>query len=173
MLFVGRLTSEKAPDVLVDAWERAGLDYQLDVIGVGPLDDALRRRGVRNVTLRGQLNQQAVREAMLSARALVLPSIWYEGLSMVLLEALAAGLPVIASDIGPIPEVVAALGPDWLAKPGDAGDLAKRLAQLTDDDGGGHGRSRRPLALRAEVLRRPGPGRPRSGLRKGRPHHFR
>jgi glycosyltransferase involved in cell wall biosynthesis len=132
VLFVGRLTSEKAPDVLVDAWERAGLDYQLDVIGVGPLDDALRRRGVRNVTLRGQLNQQAVRDAMLSARALVLPSIWYEGLSMVLLEALAAGLPVIASDIGPIPEVVAALGPDWLAKPGDAADLAKRLAQLTD-----------------------------------------
>ncbi len=132
VLFVGRLTTEKAPDVLVDAWDRAGLDYRLDLIGVGPLEEDLRQQGVRNVTLRGQLDRSAVREKMLSARALVLPSIWYEGLSMVLLEALAAGLPVIASDIGPIPEVVAPLGPEWLAKPGDAGDLARRLAQLTD-----------------------------------------
>jgi glycosyltransferase involved in cell wall biosynthesis len=133
VLFVGRLTTEKAPDVLVDAWEQAGLDYRLDVIGVGPLDAALRQRGVRNVNLRGQLDPATVREAMLSARALVLPSIWYEGLSMVLLEALAAGLPVIASQIGPIPEVVAPLGSEWQANPGDAGHLATRLRQLTDD----------------------------------------
>ena len=114
VLFVGRLTTEKAPDVLVDAWAQAGLDYRLDIIGVGPLGSALRERGARNVNLRGQVDQAAVSKAMLSARALVLPSIWYEGLSMVLLEAMAAGLPVIASEIGPIPEVVATLGDEWL-----------------------------------------------------------
>ncbi|MDH3605573.1 MAG: glycosyltransferase [Acidimicrobiia bacterium] len=132
VLFVGRLTTEKAPDVLLNAWERAGLDYELDIIGVGPLEADLRRRGLPSVSLLGQVDQSAVRSHMLEARALVLPSIWYEGLSMVLLEALAAGVPVLASDIGPIPEVVAPLGPDWLARPGDPDDLAKGLARLQD-----------------------------------------
>jgi glycosyltransferase involved in cell wall biosynthesis len=53
---------------------------------------------------------------------------------MVLLEALAAGLPLLASSIGPIPEVVAPLGPDWLAEPGDPNDLATRLALINDDE---------------------------------------
>ncbi len=134
VLFVGRLTKEKAPDVLLDAWDRADPDHRLEVIGVGPLESDLRRRGIRGVSLLGQLDHAAVRDKMLAARALVLPSIWYEGLSMVLLEALAAGLPVLASDIGPIPEVVAPLGPEWLAQPGDPDDLAKGLARINDDE---------------------------------------
>jgi glycosyltransferase involved in cell wall biosynthesis len=133
VLFVGRLTTEKAPDILLEAWQQADLDYRLEIVGVGPLEADLRRRGVPGVSLRGQLDHSQVRQLMLEARALVLPSIWYEGLSMVLLEALAAGVPVLASDIGPIPEVVAPLGPDWLAQPGDVGDLAKGLAHLEDD----------------------------------------
>lgn len=134
VLFVGRLTTEKAPDVLLDAWERAGTDLRLEVIGVGPLEADLRRKGVPGVSLLGQLYHSAVRDRMLSARALVLPSIWYEGLSMVLLEALAAGLAVLASDVGPIPEVVSPLGDEWLVRPGDADDLAKGLARLQDDE---------------------------------------
>jgi glycosyltransferase involved in cell wall biosynthesis len=134
VLFVGRLTAEKAPDVLLDAWERASVDHRLEVIGEGPLEADLRRLGLPGVSLPGQLDANVVRDKMLSARAVVLPSIWYEGLSMVLLEALAAGLPVLASDIGPIPEIVAPLGPDWLAKPGDPDDLAKGLALINDDE---------------------------------------
>jgi glycosyltransferase involved in cell wall biosynthesis len=132
VLFVGRLTTEKAPDVLADAWDRAGTDFRLEIIGVGPLAEQL-RSAPHNVSLLGQLEHAEVRKRMLSARALVLPSIWYEGLSMVLLESLAAGLPVLASDIGPIPEVVAPLGPEWLAQPGDAEDLAKAVSRLQDD----------------------------------------
>ncbi len=134
VLFVGRLTSEKAPDVLLDAWEAAAPDYRLEVIGVGPLEADLRRRGIAGVSLLGQVDRSAVSARMLEARALVLPSIWYEGLSMVLLEALAAGVPVLASDIGPIPEVVAPLGSDWLVAPGDVGDLAKGLTRLQDGE---------------------------------------
>ena len=134
VLFVGRLTTEKAPDVLLDAWEQAAVDYRLDVIGVGPLEADLRRRGVAGVSLVGQQDHSEVRKRMLEARALVLPSIWYEGLSMVLLEALASGLPVLASDIGPIPEVVAPLGPEWLARPGDVGHLAKGIKRMEDRD---------------------------------------
>lgn len=134
VLFVGRLTPEKAPDVLLDAWERARVDHRLEVIGIGPLEADLRRRGLPGVSLLGQIDTASMRAKMLSARALVLPSIWYEGLSMVLLEALAAGLPVLASNIGPIPEVVAPLGLDWLAEPGNPDDLAKGLALINDDE---------------------------------------
>ena len=133
VLFVGRLTTEKAPDLLVEAWKRSGTRYLLEIVGVGPLGEKL-QSAPNNVSLLGQVEHSEVRKRMLGARALVLPSIWYEGLSMVLLEALAAGLPVLASDIGPIPEITAPLGPSWLVAPGDVDDIATGIRRLDDDD---------------------------------------
>jgi glycosyltransferase involved in cell wall biosynthesis len=69
---------------------------------------------------------------MLSARALVLPSVWYEGQPMVALEALAAGLPVLGSDIGGMPELLGPLGRDWLVAPGKAGAWTASLQALGD-----------------------------------------
>jgi glycosyltransferase involved in cell wall biosynthesis len=101
VLFVGRLAPEKGIDNLLSAWERSkppGLT--LEVVGDGPLLPTLRSRAVDGVSFRGLVPREEVRRLMLTSRALAFPSIWYEGQPMAILEALAAGLPVFASDLG-------------------------------------------------------------------------
>jgi glycosyltransferase involved in cell wall biosynthesis len=64
---------------------------------------------------------------MARAIALVLPSIWYETFGLVLIEAFAAGMPVIASRIGGIPDLVEDGKTGLLVQPGDAADLADKM----------------------------------------------
>jgi glycosyltransferase involved in cell wall biosynthesis len=70
---------------------------------------------------------------MLGARALVFPSIWYEGQPMVLIEALAAGLALVVADIGGVPETVAGTTAAVLAHPGNRESWEIALSGLTDD----------------------------------------
>jgi glycosyltransferase involved in cell wall biosynthesis len=135
VLYVGRLSSGKGVEVLVDAWRR--LDegpLELVIIGDGPLREPLQRRPAARLRFEGQLPAAEVRSRMLEARALVLPSVWYEGQPMAVLEALAAGLPVLGADIGGMPELLAPLGRDWLVTPGMVASWAESLRALVDRD---------------------------------------
>lgn len=120
-LFVGRLSEEKGVRVLADAWRGGGLP-PLEVIGDGPARDLL--EGVPGVRLVGSKTREQVRGRMASATALVMPSIWYEPLGMVVLEAFAAGLPVVASDIGGLTELVDDGVTGWRVPPGRPAELA-------------------------------------------------
>lgn len=133
VLFVGRLAAEKGIDVLLAAWRRfGGAGLELLVIGDGPLRTELERRHVPGVRFEGHLTRAAVRDRMLAARALVFPSRWYEVQPLVILEALAAGLPVLASNLGGTPELLERLGAGWLIAPGDPAGWATALARLAD-----------------------------------------
>ena len=108
-LFVGRVSHEKGLSTLLDAWERANLKSTLVIVGDGPDASALRGRSgrVSGVDWRGALPLTEVQQLMKGARALVFPSICYEGgVPLVIVEAFAAGLPVIASAHGSMPEIV-------------------------------------------------------------------
>jgi glycosyltransferase involved in cell wall biosynthesis len=134
VLFAGRLTPEKGVGVLLEAWRRLGpAGLELVVAGDGPMRPALERRPPPGVRFLGQVGPEAVREWMLRSRALVFPSWLYEGQPMSVLEAFAAGLPVLASRLGGNVELVGALGDGWLAPARDPAALARRLAALTDD----------------------------------------
>jgi glycosyltransferase involved in cell wall biosynthesis len=133
VLYVGRLSPEKGVEVLVEAWRR--LDegpLELVVIGDGPLRERLQRRPAVRLRFEGRLPAAEVRRRMLEARALVLPSRWYEGQPMAVLEALAAGLPVLGADIGAVPELLAPLGRDWLVAPGVVASWTESLRALLD-----------------------------------------
>ena len=107
ILFVGRLAPEKGVDLLIDAWERSAPEgLKLVVVGDGPMRAILENRRVPGVLFRGLVSKDEVRRLMLTSRALAFPSIWYEGQPMVILEALAAGLPIFASDLGGIATTV-------------------------------------------------------------------
>jgi glycosyltransferase involved in cell wall biosynthesis len=135
VLYVGRLSPEKGVEVLVEAWRELGDGpLELLVVGDGPLRDRLARRGAPRLRLAGQLPAAEVRRQMLAARALVLPSVWYEGQPMAVLEALAAGLPVLGSGIGGVPELLAPLGRDWLAAPGAVASWVAALRALADPE---------------------------------------
>jgi glycosyltransferase involved in cell wall biosynthesis len=120
VLYVGRLSPEKGVGVLVEAWRRvaARTGLELVIVGDGPERAELERAAPPGIRFEGQLPAARVRERMAAARSLVLPSIWYEGQPMVALEALAAGLPVLASRTGGIPALLGPLGEDWLVAPG-------------------------------------------------------
>lgn len=134
VVFVGRLSREKGVAVLLRAWREAQPHaLRLVIAGDGPEREGLEREAPPGVEFVGRLPSESVGQLLLQARALVIPSIWYEGQPLVALEALAAGLPLIVSDIGGLPEVVGASGAGWFAAPGDPSALAARLLDLEDD----------------------------------------
>ncbi|QOZ35406.1 glycosyltransferase [Bradyrhizobium sp. CCBAU 53421] len=128
LLYVGRLSREKGVGVLLDAV--AGTDVPLRIVGEGPERAALEARAPGNVRFLGALSRADVLREMASARALVVPSLWYEGFPMVVVEAFARGTPVIASEIGGLAEVVSAGETGALVPPGDAAALGHRVADL-------------------------------------------
>jgi glycosyltransferase involved in cell wall biosynthesis len=133
VLYAGRIVSEKGLAVLLAAWRRAAVgSLELLIVGDGSMRPALQRLDVPGVRFAGQLPGDEVRRCMLGARALVLPTLSYEGQPMAVLEALAAGVPVLASDIGGMPELLRPLGPDWLVPPGVEEAWAAALGRLTD-----------------------------------------
>jgi glycosyltransferase involved in cell wall biosynthesis len=135
VLYVGRLSPEKGVELLVEAWRELGDGpLELVVVGDGPLRERLARRPAARLRLAGRLPAEEVRRQMLAARALVLPSVWYEGQPMAVLEALAAGLPVLGSAIGGVPELLAPLGRDWLAAPGEVASWVAALRALADPE---------------------------------------
>ncbi|HJU82410.1 MAG TPA: glycosyltransferase [Acidimicrobiia bacterium] len=107
VLFVGRLSPEKGLEQLLECWAQSPpKDLRLVIVGDGPLAPLLSGQDLPGVEFRGRLPQSEIRDLMLGARALVVPSTWYEGQPMVVLEAMSAGLGVVASDLGGLPETI-------------------------------------------------------------------
>ena len=124
MLFVGRLAEEKGLSTLCAA-ARLAPDVAVRVAGTGPEAGLL--QGIPSVAHLGALSAAEVREAMCRAQALVMPSLWYENFPRTLVEAFACALPVIASRIGALAELVEDGVTGLLFEPGDAADLAAKM----------------------------------------------
>lgn len=125
-LFVGRLVPEKGVDTLLEAWRRFDGRRRLLVVGRGPLAGRV-RRATGGVELLGGCPRDRVVALMREARVLVFPSEWYEGFPLTLVEAYATGLPVIASGLGAMREIVDHGRTGLHFSPGDADELAARL----------------------------------------------
>jgi glycosyltransferase involved in cell wall biosynthesis len=139
VLFIGRLANAKGIGTLLRAWERASSvnatrhePLRLTVIGDGPAAADARESAPRGVEFTGWLQHAEVRERMLAARAFVFPSEWYEPFGMVLIEAMAAGLPVVATTASDAARITGAI-PEFVAPAGDERALAGCLEQLSDD----------------------------------------
>jgi glycosyltransferase involved in cell wall biosynthesis len=135
--YVGRLVPEKGVDLLVDALE--GLDARFLVVGDGPARADLERRVAgwppAKAAFAGGVDHAAVPAWLCGLDALVLPSRttagWAEQFGHVLIEAMAAGVPVVGSSSGAIPEVIGDAG--LIFPEGDAGALRRQLAWLLAD----------------------------------------
>lgn len=122
LLFVGRLSPEKGPALLAAAAALRPGAAPIRVVGDGP-DRAL-LAGHPGLQLMGPLPQRRVLELMHEAQALVLPSLCAEAFSRTLVEAFACGLPVIASRVGALPELVDHGRTGWLFDPTRPAELA-------------------------------------------------
>lgn len=136
-IFVGHISTAKGIPVLLEAAERLKSRTRLDIYG--PLKSGYTEASFSQydgVQYRGVLDPSSVVPTMRNYRALVMPS-WYEGEGYpgVILEAFAAGIPVIASRWRAIPELVdSSCG--ILVQPGDAGELASAMETLLHDETG-------------------------------------
>lgn len=123
-LFVGRLSDEKGVDVLASASRRAGV-LGFKVVGGGELQ-ALAESAFGEGYL-GFCGLEQILHLMRTASYLVVPSVWYENFPRTIVEAYASGLPVIASRLGALAEIVDDGRTGLLFEPGNADDLAAKL----------------------------------------------
>jgi phosphatidylinositol alpha-mannosyltransferase len=137
ILFVGRHESRKGLGVLLEAMGLLGGDLHLWVAGQGPDTDRLRRQTAEDDRIEwlGWLNEEEKTRRVRGADVLCVPSLHGESFGVVLLEGLAAGTPVVASDL---PGYRNAARPDVDARmvpPGDPAALAKALAESLAGEG--------------------------------------
>jgi len=140
--FVGTLAPHKGPDLLVRAFRTLScdLDATLRVHGGGGYEDyaeELRRlaAGDERIGLAGAFAKEDLGRVLGGMDVLVVPSCWYENAPGVIFEAFAAGLPVVATDLGGMSEFVRH-GENGLLFPlGDAGELARLLRRLAEEPG--------------------------------------
>jgi glycosyltransferase involved in cell wall biosynthesis len=133
--YVGRLSAEKAVGDAITALERLPDDVVLCVVGAGPEEGALRaharRRGLERRVVFAGFSQEVPRY-LASFSAVVLTSL-RESLPVALREAGALAVPVVASDVGGVREIVAPMRTGLLYPPGDVDGLVRALRVLLDD----------------------------------------
>ncbi len=142
VLFVGRLVERKGVRVLLDAMAQLGACRAV-IVGDGPergnLEAYAAALGVgERVSFRGRISAAELAQAYATAQAFVLPAVVdqrgdTEGLGVVLLEAMSHGVPVVASRIGGITDIVEDGNTGLLVAPGDARQLAAAVQRLAED----------------------------------------
>jgi phosphatidylinositol alpha-mannosyltransferase len=133
VLFLGRLEPRKGLGVLLDAWEGLERDAELWVIGTGPEADTLAVRDLPRVVWLGSVTDAERDARVRGATVFCAPSLRGESFGVVLLEAMAAGTPIVASAIEGYQNVARAGQDALLVPPGDAIALRGALRELLDD----------------------------------------
>jgi glycosyltransferase involved in cell wall biosynthesis len=130
-LYFGRLAPEKGVDTLIRAAAQAGV--WLRIAGSGPNEEEFKvladEHGGR-IDFLGYCSGDTLKELIRKARAVVLPSQWYENAPISILEAYASGKPVIGARIGGIPEMIPSEDLGWLFESGNVEQLAQHLQNV-------------------------------------------
>lgn len=136
IVYVGRLSHEKGIDILLQAWRawRPPQRWSLVIAGEGPLRARVEALADERVQFLGQVPSDRVAHLLRESRALIIPSLVFEGQPMVALEAFAAGLPVLGRGIGGTLEVLRPLGDAWMVPDATPVAWTRALDRLRDDD---------------------------------------
>lgn len=132
-LFVGRLSDDKGVGPLLDAWQ--DLRVPLRVVGDGPMAPMVSGCNNPRIATLGARPPADVYREMVRASFLVVPSLWYEGFPLVLVEAFAHGLPAIVSRHGSLAEIVEDQITGLHVTPNDPADLAAKVRWASENPG--------------------------------------
>lgn len=133
-VYVGRLSTEKGISTLLSAWKLMDDHSRLRVVGDGPLRPSVEEaaRTTRSISYEGPLSRSGVISVIGTARALIVPSVWYECSPLTVIEAFACGVPVIASRIGALLEMVQTDKNGLTFTAGDPRDLASSMKRMQE-----------------------------------------
>lgn len=134
-IYIGRLSNEKGIKTLCSAWEILGKRVPLKIIGEGDDVDKIKRLQMEgyNIDYLGKLPMNETLKYLSNTKALVIPSEWFEPFGRVIIEAYALSIPVIASNIGGIKELVDDNKTGYLFEPSNYVDLAEKVTKLNDN----------------------------------------
>ena len=136
VVYTGRLSEEKGVKTLLRAWKRLDAPPPLKLLGDGPLRRELEAYAAThriNAEFLGYRSSGEVLETVREALFQIVPSEWYEGFPMVILEAYACGTPVLAADIGSLSEVVKEGVTGYRFRSGDVKDLRDKVLEILSD----------------------------------------
>lgn len=140
-LYVGRLSREKGLSTLLAAWAVGGWGTRgrLVIAGEGPerasLENQVSSLGLgSSVYLKGHLSQESIRNLISQSRCVVMPSLWYEGFPMAIIEAFSHGRPAVVSSLGALPSIVDHGRTGLTFTSGNAPALGEALRALLTDD---------------------------------------
>ncbi len=154
VLYAGRLSGEKGVDTLIDAVGAAD-GWNVRVAGDGPdrsaLEDQAALVAPGRVSFLGRLDAPTLQREIRSAAAVALPARWYENQPMIVLESFASGRPVVASDLGGLPELIEPGVNGDLVPANDAVALAEALDALVGNPAHAHAMG---VAARSDAERR-------------------
>ncbi len=132
-VFMGRIAKEKGIALLSDTFKNFP-ELKLKIIGSGPryrvLKDFVAKNHMANIELLGFIGNEKRFQILKRAMFLIFPSNWYENFPYVLIESLSLGIPVIASRIGGIPEVIEEGKTGLLFQPGNLEELREKISVL-------------------------------------------
>ncbi len=134
-VFVGRLSAEKGIATLLEAWSGLHAPLPLKVVGDGPLAAQVQQAAAKDARI-VWVGRQPLAEVLRivgEAACLIMPSVWYETFGRTMIEAYCRGTPVIASGLGAMVEIVDDGRTGRLFRPGDASDLAQKVALTLAD----------------------------------------
>ncbi|MDP9159447.1 MAG: glycosyltransferase [Acidobacteriota bacterium] len=130
-LYVGRLSEDKGIRVLLSAWKKLRHPLPFKIAGTGPLCEEVKQEiehtPLPQVDCVGLVFPSEVLTLMQNARFLVFPSLWFEGFPLTIAEAFACGVPVLASNLGAMAEIVEDGRTGLHFAVGDAADLAAKV----------------------------------------------
>ncbi len=133
-VFAGRLVAYKGITTLLHAWQPSVSDG-LHIAGDGPLASNVEMAAKRDSSIQfhGRLSHERLTALIQDASALIVPSLLYENFPMTIVEAFACGVPVVASRLGAMAEIVSDGRTGLLFSPGDSDDLATKLIWARDN----------------------------------------
>ena len=129
-LYFGRLSEEKGVLTLLRAFQ--GIDAKLYIVGTGPIksdiEEYISAESITNIKVLGFMSGQPLKDIVGNAKAVILPSEWYENGPYSAIEALQMGRPIIGANIAGIPELVDGNG--YLFKSGSPEDLKEQIEKM-------------------------------------------
>lgn len=133
-LFVGRISHEKGIEDLINSWLENNISAKLLIAGDGPLKNKLenKTRNVSSIEWVGQLSKKEVLKKLSNTKALLFPTKCYEGMPLIILEAMSMGCPVISSGIGNPKNMIDHGKNGLLFEPGNMREFIKHIHWVLD-----------------------------------------